>query len=150
MTTELRRWEPFRELAALREDVERVIRQLRMPAVAEEEQFIGAWSLDLDVEETDDTYVLHAEMPGVKPGDIEVKLDEGVLYIEAERKFYEDKAAEGFRRVERRFGQLHRAIRLPSRVDPEKIEATYKDGLLTVTLRKTEDAKARTIPVSTG
>lgn len=147
MATELWRWEPFRELATLRDEMERIFRQIR-PGSFEEEGLAGGWRPHLDLEERDDAFVLYTEMSGVKPEDIEVTFDEGVLTIEGERRFYEDKKAEGFHRVERRFGRFHRAVRLPGRADPDKIEAAYKDGMLTVTIRKSEEAKAHSIPIT--
>lgn len=109
----------------------------------------GAFSPALDVEETEDNFTLHVELPGVKPDQVEVSLEENVLTVSGTRDFYEEKNAEGFRRVERRFGSFHRAVRLPDRVDPDHVVATYKDGLLTVTVPKAESAKPRRIQVGT-
>ncbi|WP_062312393.1 Hsp20/alpha crystallin family protein [Demequina rhizosphaerae] len=109
----------------------------------------GAFSPALDVEETEDGYTMHVELPGVKPEEVDVSLEENVLTVSGERNFYEEKTAEGFRRVERRFGRFHRAVRLPDRVDPDNVKATYKDGLLTVTVPKSEAAKPRRIEVGT-
>ncbi|GAA5519124.1 hypothetical protein Lsed01_01562 [Demequina sediminis] len=109
----------------------------------------GAFSPALDVEETEDGFTMHVELPGVKPDQVDVSLEENVLTVSGERNFYDEKNAEGFRRVERRFGRFHRAVRLPDRVDPDKVTASYKDGLLTVTVAKSEAAKPRRIAVST-
>lgn len=109
----------------------------------------GAFSPALDVEETEDGFTMHVELPGVKPDQVDVSLEENVLTVSGERNFYDEKNADGFRRVERRFGRFHRAVRLPDRVDPDKVTASYKDGLLTVIVAKSEAAKPRRIAVST-
>lgn len=108
----------------------------------------GAFSPALDVEENDDAFTLHIELPGISADEVDVSIEENVLTISGERQFYSDKDADGFRRVERSFGRFHRAVRLPDRVDPDKVAATYKDGLLTVTVPKAESAKPRRIQVA--
>ncbi|HEX9888832.1 MAG TPA: Hsp20/alpha crystallin family protein [Nitriliruptorales bacterium] len=110
----------------------------------------GAWSPSLDVEENQDAFVLHVELPGVSPDDIEVNLEESVLTVTGERNFYGERDAENFRRVERRFGRFHRSVRLPDRVKPDAVEATYRDGLMTITVPKAEEAKPRRIEVRAG
>jgi len=107
----------------------------------------GAFAPALDVEETDDNFTLHFELPGIAAEDVEVSMEENVLTIAGQRDFYEDKSVDGFRRVERRFGRFHRAVRLPDRVDPDGVTASYRDGLLTITVPKAESAKPRRIQV---
>nr|WP_325234451.1 Hsp20/alpha crystallin family protein [Egicoccus sp.] len=142
MTT-LSRYEPYRNVASLHDEVERVLRQAFGSGTAT----AGAFSPALDVEETEDGFTLHVELPGVTADDVEVSLEENVLTIAGERRFYADKSGDGFRRVERSFGRSHRAVRLPDRVNGEQVSATYKDGLLTVTVPKAEEAKPRRITV---
>lgn len=108
----------------------------------------GAFSPVLDVEENDDEFTLHIELPGVSADDVDVSIEESVLTVSGDRHFYSDKDADGFRRVERSFGRFHRAVRLPDRVDADKVSAGYKDGLLTVTVPKAESAKPRRIQVA--
>lgn len=146
MTT-LMRARPGRELADLQSEVERMFRGFfgeDQPATA------GAWAPALDVEEDEDHFTLHVELPGLKPEDVEITLEESVLTISGERRFYDEREAEGFRRIERRFGRFHRAVRLPDRVDSEKVEASFRDGLLTVRVPKAEEAKPRRIAVTAG
>ena len=149
MATELMPWEPMRELATLRDQMERMFRQA-FGGQIEEASLAGMWNPALDVEETDDAFEVHIETPGVKPEDIDVTFEEGVLNISGERRFYEDKSQDGFRRIERRFGRFHRALRLPAPVDAERVEAAYNDGMLTVTVPKTEAAKPRKITIKSG
>jgi HSP20 family protein len=141
------RYDPVRDVSSLQNEVERMFRQAFGGTTASS---AGAFSPALDVEETEDGFTLHVELPSVSPDDVEVSLEENVLTIAGERRFYEEKQADGFRRIERSFGRFHRAVRLPDRVDGEHVRATYKDGLLTVTVPKAEEAKPRRIEVQSG
>jgi HSP20 family protein len=138
--------EPMRDIAALRDGLDRMFRTSldwgREPVEA------NGWSPELDIEETDEGYVLHVEMPGVKIADISVDLDEDVLSIDGKREFYEEKETESFRRIERRFGSFHRAVRLPGKVDADSVQADYQDGLLTVTVPKAAEARPHRIEVT--
>ncbi|NTV38896.1 MAG: Hsp20/alpha crystallin family protein [Demequinaceae bacterium] len=134
------------DLPVWQDDVQRVFRQLFSDADA---TLSGAFSPALDVEESDNDFTLHIEVPGVKPDDVEVSIEENVLTIAGSRDFYDERAAEGFRRIERRFGRFHRAVRLPDRVDPDGVSASYKDGMLTVTVPKSESAKPRKVAIAT-
>ncbi len=110
----------------------------------------GAFNPALDVEENEEGFTLHVELPGVAPDQVDVSIEENVLTVAGQRDFYPDTNAEGFKRIERRFGRFHRAVRLPDRVDPDRIAASYKDGLLTITVPKAESAKPRRIQVATA
>lgn len=127
------------------DDFEKVVRHFFGDADA---TLAGSFSPALDVEETDEAFTLHVELPGVNADDVDLSIEDNVLSVAGQRDFYNDKSAEGFRRVERRFGRFHRAIRLPDRVDADKISAQYRDGLLTVTVPKAESAKPRRIKVN--
>jgi HSP20 family protein len=106
------------------------------------------WAPALDVQEDKDNYVFHAELPGLKREDIEVSLQDGTLVISGERKV--EKVEEGVEvhRQERYYGKFQRALTLPEPVAADKVRADYKDGVLTVTLPKTEAAKPKKIDVS--
>ena len=141
------RYEPLRDIANVRDEIERFFREGFGPASRELATTAGGWSPEVDVEETDDRYLFHVELSGVKPEDISVSVEDGVLTLAGERRFYDEKEAEGFRRVERRFGSFHRAMRLPTKVDPEAIEARYSNGVLDVTVPKAEETKPHRIEV---
>jgi HSP20 family protein len=148
---EMMRWEPRREFASLREEVDRMFRQMFGTVFpGDGEPIAGAWCPVVDLEELDDAFVVHTELPGVDVDDVEVSVDQGVLTITGERSFYEDKEREEFRHIERHYGKFHRAIRLAAPVDEEAVEASYNDGLLTVRLPKAEVAKPHKIHVKTG
>jgi HSP20 family protein len=125
-------------------DFQRIVNQFFADAEA---PLTGSFAPALDVEETDDAFTLHVELPGIDADDVDVSIEENVLTIAGQRDFYSDKTTDGFRRVERRFGTFHRAVRLPDRVDPEGVTAAYADGLLTVMVPKSESAKPRRIQV---
>ena len=138
----------FRDIAPMQDEMERFVRQVfgdREPASS-----AGAFSPALDVEEDANAFTLHVELPSIDPNDVDVSLEENVLTIAGERRFYDKKDTDGFRRVERHFGRFHRAVRLPDRVDADQVQATYKDGLLTITVPKAEEAKPRRIQVQAG
>lgn len=143
----LTRYQPFRDVSSLNDEVERVVRQVFGDGGATP---AGAFSPALDVEESEDAFTLHVELPGVTADAVDVSLEENVLTIAGERGFYADKDPETFRRIERRVGRFHRAVRLPDRVDGEHVTATYRDGVLTISVPKAEEAKPRRIQITTG
>lgn len=104
--------------------------------------------LALDVHETDDSYLVVANIPGVPVDDIDIRLHDNVLSISAESSFENDEEKQG--RVllqERRYGKFNRSLRFPVQVNNEAVEADYSDGVLTVTIPKTEEVKPRRIEV---
>ena len=107
-----------------------------------------AWAPALDVQEDKDQYTLNLDLPGFKREDINVHLEDGTLVISGERKA--ETVAEGteVHRRERFYGKFSRALTLPTAVSPDKVKASYKDGILTVTLPKAEEAKPKQIDVS--
>lgn len=147
MTT-LNRYDPMRNVASLNDEMERLFRQTLGDRGGA--SLAGAFSPALDVEENEDAFTLHVELPGVEPGDVDVSLEENVLTISGERRFYDDRDADGFRRVERHFGRFHRAVRLPDRVDADRVEANYNDGMLRIVVPKAEEAKPRRIAINAG
>jgi HSP20 family protein len=109
--------------------------------------FATEWSPTLDVLETKDALVIKAEIPGIEPKDIQVVLQDQVLTIKGEKKAEREEKEEHHYRKERACGAFARSVRLPVPVDSGKVEATFKNGLLTITLPKTAAAKGTTIPI---
>lgn len=101
------------------------------------------WSPRLDVSETDTAIEVIADLPGLEKKDIEISLDNGVLVIKGERKEEHKETEKHVHRMERRYGSFYRALRLPAEVKTDKIEASFKNGELKVTLPKSEEAKKR-------
>jgi HSP20 family protein len=109
---------------------------------------LDGWLPAVDVYEDKDTLQVKAELAGLKKEDIEISLQDGYLVLSGERKQEEKRENGEVYRSERWVGHFHRAINLPYRVQADKIEATYNDGVLTVTLPKAEEAKAKQIPIT--
>lgn len=101
----------------------------------------------LDVRETDEALIVEAELPGLKPNEFEVKVEEGVLSIKAERKQEKDEKTKNYHRIERQYGRMERKLAIPANVEADKADATYKDGVLTVTLPKKPGAKSKTVVI---
>jgi HSP20 family protein len=101
------------------------------------------------VSETDDAYVVAAELPGAKPEDVTVELHEGVLTLRGEKRSERDERREHARYVERTFGSFSRSFTLPQNANPEKVDASFTEGVLTLRIPKREEAKPRTINIQT-
>jgi HSP20 family protein len=101
----------------------------------------------VDIFETADNIVLKAELPGVDPKDVEIRVEDNTLYLKGERKFEREVKEENYHRVERSYGGFARSFSLPNSIDAEKVSAEYKDGLLTLTMPKREEAKPKTIKI---
>ncbi|HOF19453.1 MAG TPA: Hsp20/alpha crystallin family protein [Phycisphaerae bacterium] len=107
----------------------------------------GAWAPALDVAERDDAIIVRAELPGMKADDIDLQVQGNTLTIRGEKKESHEDKGENYHHVERRWGSFQRVIPLPESVDADHIDAKYADGVLQVTLPKTERAKPRKITV---
>lgn len=108
------------------------------------------WCPAVDISEHENALVLSADIPGVKMEDIEIKLEQGTLTLSGSREFKKQEEKGGYHRIERSYGSFHRAFSLPDTVDTDKVEASFDNGVLTITLPKKELAKPRTIKVAVG
>ena len=112
------------------------------------------WVPAMEIAETDDAFVVTAEVPGINPKDVDISIDDGVLTLSGEKKEEKEEGKEGskYHMWERRYGSFRRSFTLPQAVEADKISAKATDGILTVTLPKTKKAKAqgRKIPVGNG
>jgi HSP20 family protein len=106
------------------------------------------WAPSFDVSETEDRIIVRAELPGMDAKDIDIGLTDGVLTVKGEKKREKEDTGENYHRIERRYGSFCRSISLPVGIKADAIDATYKDGLLTVTLPKAEESKPRKIEVT--
>jgi HSP20 family protein len=111
-------------------------------------QLFTGWSPALDLYQSGDHFLAVVELPGMRKEDIDISLHDGTLTISGERKRDSDKNGETAQRTERYVGTFRRSISLPTRVDANKVSATYEDGILRVTLPKAEEAKPKQIQVS--
>jgi HSP20 family protein len=107
----------------------------------------GNWSPAVNVLEKNDVIEITADLPGLKAGDVEVTVEDGVLTVRGERTFEEASEGETYHRVERCYGMFERTFNLPDSVDPDKIEARFSDGEMRVVLPKREETKPRTVKV---
>ena len=137
------RWDPFRELTALQGEVNRLFSRVSGGDVAERQ----SWIPSVDVVETKDAITLKADLAGMDPNDINLEMEDNVLAISGERRFQEEVEEDKYYRIERRYGSFSRSIALPQDVDPEKIEAEYENGVLTVSVPKVEAVKPKRISV---
>jgi HSP20 family protein len=106
-----------------------------------------AWNPSVDIFETENDVVLKAELPGMDPKSIDVRLENSVLLLKGERHFEKETKEENYHRVEREYGGFSRAFSLPMAVQEEKITAEYKDGILKIILPKKEEVKPKTIKI---
>ncbi len=144
MTT-LTRTNPWRAMQEWQKEMDRVFHN---PVTRDDTQVEGAnWVPAVDIREEDDKYVLHADIPGVKPEEIEVSMDGGVLTIRGERKQKIEEEKENYKRVERMHGIFYRRFSLPDDTDADKISAKGAHGVLEVTIPKMESQQARKIEV---
>jgi HSP20 family protein len=144
------RWRPLRDIVSIQDEMNQLFdgffgeRVPRRWLKAEE----GLWTPNVDVSETKDEIVVTAEMPGMKKEDITLSVQENVLTLSGEKKSEEEKKDANFYRLERSFGSFCRSFTLPTPVEADKIKASFKDGILKVTLPKSEKVKPQEIPIN--
>lgn len=138
------RWDPFRDLTTLHKDMNRLFGVSFGDFYPEAR---GDWAPVVDVFETPEKVTLAFELPGLNRGDIDITVEDQMLTVSGERKFYNEVNEEDFHRVERRFGTFLRRITLPKGCDLDGIDASMLDGVLTIELPKIEQTKARKIEV---
>jgi HSP20 family protein len=139
-------WQNLEQLSGLRAEIDRLF-ESPLTELARASQLLSGWTPALDVHEEKDDIIVRVELPGMKKEDIELSLHDGSLSISGERKSekkFED--AEVYR-AERFVGRFQRTVTLPAPVAADRVKAQYKDGVLTVTLPKTEEAKPKQIDV---
>jgi len=143
---ELSPWKPARELSSLRREMDRLFEDF----LGEKGTFFpeaGSWVPAVDVSETDDNILVKAELPGMDSKDIDVSVQGDILVIKGDKKEEKETKEENYHRIERRRGTFARSIKIPVPVDAENISAKYDKGVLTVTLPKQEESKAKQIEV---
>jgi len=145
------RWDPFREISALQERMNRLLSDFRVRApLGEEGMAQGAWIPAVDIYETKDSIVLNVELPGVSKEDLSLEVKDNTLTIKGEKKMEKDVNEESYHRMERTYGSFMRAFTLPSTVQQDKVKAKFKDGILEILIPKVEEAKPKQIKVEVG
>ncbi len=145
------RWRPGRELATIRDEMNRLFDEFFSGFPFPERRrglMEGEWAPTVDVAETDENIVVTAELPGVKQNDVEITVVNDVLTLKGEKKEEKEIKKENYHRIERSYGSFQRSITLPTGVQADKAKASYKDGVLTVTIPKVEEAKPKSIKIN--
>jgi HSP20 family protein len=143
------RWNPARDLMQMREEMDRLFNQFLRRGDGEEATWAqGLWAPPVDIYETDDAFMLKAELPGFSKEDVNIEIHENRLIIRGERKRETEAKEEQYHRLERAYGRFERAFWLPTTVDAEQIQATFKDGVLELRLPKSAAAKPKQIPIT--
>jgi HSP20 family protein len=136
------RWDPFRDVARLQDDMARMLEDRRFGAG----ESVG-WTPACDIYEDEEAVTLRFELAGVEPKDVDVRFENGVLTLRGERKLEKEDRRDGYHRIELGYGTFTRSFSLPGTVDAEKIRAESKNGVLVVTLPKRVEARPRSIQV---
>ena len=141
------RWEPLRELSSLQTEMNRLF-NTAFDAPGGGNGGARRWSPAMDLVETDEHFVLRADLPGMTEADVNIELEDNVLTVSGERKAEHEEKREGFYRVERAFGTFSRALTLPQGIDPEAVNASFSNGVLEVRVPKPEQSKPRRIEIA--
>jgi HSP20 family protein len=145
------RWEPIRELSSLQSDMNRFFDAMfQTPASGGGQAAPLRWTPAMDLAETEDAFVLRADLPGVSQEDVSIELEDTVLTVSGERKSDHEHKGEGYYRVERASGTFSRSLTLPKGIDPEAVTAGFEKGVLEVRVPKPEQRKPRKITIGAG
>jgi HSP20 family protein len=147
------RWEPFHDLASFQSRMNRLFDEtFRGQRGGSEDDWAlgGTWAPAVDIFEHEGNIVLKAELPGVDPKDVDIRVENNVLSLRGERKFESEVNKESCHRVERAYGSFSRSFTLPNVVDTANIKADYRDGVLQVTLPQKAEAKPKQISIAVG
>jgi HSP20 family protein len=136
-------------MASMKKEMDRLFDRFWENDFPEMPALMGSWAPAVDVSEAKDSVTVKAEVPGMDPKDIQVSLQDGTLTLKGEKKQSKEEKDEHYYRSERSYGAFVRTVRLPAAVDAAKVAATFKNGLLTVTLPKAPGAKGTSIPIKT-
>lgn len=140
------RWDPFSDIVQLRDEIGRWFEGTTERAKGRKS---AVWAPDVDIKETDKEIQIKADLPGMKLEDIDVSVDEDQLIIKGERKVEKEEKEKDYVRVERSYGSFYRSFSIGIPVKADEIKASYKDGVLEISLPKTEAKKPKKIEIST-
>ncbi len=143
------RWDPFRGMMALQDEMNRFFENNLFGEMAGSSRGGRSivWAPPIDVVESSDKVIVNAELPGMKVEEVELSVDDGVLTLKGERSFSEEVKEENLHRIERAYGYFERRIALPKTIDPDKITASYTDGVLRIELPKAEETRPKQISI---
>ncbi len=148
---------PFRELEEMQRKLERSLAPMLpkasfRPEEAELSELMGTgeWYPEVDITENDKEYLIKSELPEVKMENVHITVENGILHLRGERKLEKEEKGLRHLRIERAYGSFRRSFTLPSDADPAKVKAEFKDGLMTIHIEKSEQAKPRVIDIKVG
>jgi len=144
------RWEPVRELNSLQSEMNRLFNTFFDTPAGGNGGGLRRWVPPMDLVETDDHFVLKADLPGLDANDVSIEVEDKVLTLSGERKVEHETSKEGFYRLERSSGEFRRSLTLPEGVDADKIEANFDKGVLEVRIPKPEERKPRKVQIGVG
>jgi HSP20 family protein len=144
----IKKWEPFGDMLSLREEIDDLFNDFFRRVPSEGVPREGLWYPAIDIEETQDAFKLSAELPGMKKDEIKISFSDGRLSIEGERKLEKEEKDKTYHRIERSYGRFKRMVSIPREVQADKAIAAYEQGILTITLPKSEKAKPKEIGIS--
>lgn len=150
MNKSMQVWSPIKELWDLQEDFNRLFFGPRQGGKRQEGEEGALWAPTVDICEDKEAVKIYTELPGIKKEDVKINVEEGMLTIKGERKFSDEKRKGDYYRIERSYGMFSRSFSLPTNVEPEKIKANMKDGVLEILLPKKEEAKPKEIEIHVG
>jgi HSP20 family protein len=141
------RWDPFAELANLRREMDQIFGEFFGRTPSKMAATEAVWSPLVDIHETKDSFVVKAELPGVKQEGLQVSVEGDALTLKGERKLESQIKEDQYHRIERSYGRFERVLLLPANVDPDGVKATYRNGVLEIQLPKREEAKPKAVKV---
>lgn len=142
------RWEPARELGTLQNEMNRLFNTFFDAPTPTNGGASRTWIPAMDLVETEDDFVLRADLPGMSEQDVHIELEDNVLTVSGERKAEHEERKEGYYRVERSSGAFRRTLTLPEGVDPDSVKAAFDRGVLEVRIPKPEQRKPRKVAIS--
>ena len=143
------RWNPIANFVSVQDEMNRAMEDVFGRRFRSESGTV-AWQPPIDIEEQTERYLLHVELPGMRLEDIKITLEDNHLLIRGEKTRTEEQKNGTFHRLERVYGTFERSFTLTHAVKSDKVEATYQDGVLEVSVPKADEAKAREIPIKTA
>ena len=144
------RWEPVREIASLQGEMNRLFNTFFENPTGAGNGGARRWMPPMDLVETEEHFVLKADLPGLSEGDVTIELEDNVLTIAGDRKSESEVKRDGFYRLERATGTFRRSLTLPEGIDPDQVQATFDKGVLTVRIPKPEERKPRRVAIQVG
>ena len=144
------RWEPVRELSSLQNDMNRLFNTFFDTTTRAKGASPRRWVPAMDVVETDEHFVLKADLPGLSEDDVRIDVDGDVLTVSGERKSEHEDKREGYVRVERSYGTFRRSLTLPEGVEADAVSATFENGVLEIRIPKPEQRKPRRVAIQVG